>query len=166
MDLCLTKHGIISTRGILANILRRLTMSDQTKFILNETDLPKFWYNINGDTPLAPTPVLNPITKEPVTADFLSVLFPMDLILQEISTERYIEIPEPVREIYKLWRPTPLIRARRLELALNTPAHIYYKYEGASPAGSHKLNTAVAQAFYNKKAGTKALTTETGAGQW
>jgi len=141
-------------------------MSDQTKFILNETDLPKFWYNINGDTPLAPTPVLNPITKEPVTPDFLSVLFPMDLILQEISTERYIEIPEPVRDIYKLWRPTPLIRARRLELALNTPAHIYYKYEGASPAGSHKSNTAVAQAFYNKNAGTKALTTETGAGQW
>ncbi len=141
-------------------------MSDQTKFILNETDLPKFWYNINGDTPLAPQPVLNPITKEPVTPDFLSVLFPMDLILQEISTERYIEIPEPIREIYKLWRPTPLLRARRLEMALNTPAHIYYKYEGASPAGSHKSNTAVAQAFYNKNAGTKALTTETGAGQW
>jgi pyridoxal-phosphate dependent TrpB-like enzyme len=141
-------------------------MSDQTKFILNESDLPKFWYNINGDSPLAPTPVLNPITKEPVTPDFLSVLFPMDLILQEISTERYIEIPEPVREIYKLWRPTPMIRARRLELALNTPAHIYYKYEGASPAGSHKSNTAVAQAFYNKNACTKALTTETGAGQW
>jgi tryptophan synthase beta chain len=141
-------------------------MSDQTKFILNETDLPKFWYNINGDSPLVPAPVLNPITKEPITPDFLSVLFPMDLILQEISTERYIEIPEPVREIYKLWRPTPMIRARRLELALNTPAHIYYKYEGASPAGSHKSNTAVAQAFYNKNAGTKALTTETGAGQW
>ena len=141
-------------------------MSDQTKFILNENDLPKFWYNINGDSPLAPTAVLNPITKEPVTPDFLSVLFPMELILQEISTERFIEIPEPVREIYKLWRPTPLIRARRLEKALNTPAHIYYKYEGASPAGSHKSNTAVAQAFYNKNAGTKALTTETGAGQW
>jgi tryptophan synthase beta chain len=141
-------------------------MSDQTKFILNETDLPKFWYNINGDSPLAPTAVLNPMTKEPVTPDFLGVLFPMDLILQEISTERFIEIPEPVREIYKLWRPTPLIRARRLEMALNTPAHIYYKYEGASPAGSHKSNTAVAQAFYNKNSGTKALTTETGAGQW
>jgi len=103
---------------------------------------------------------------EPVTPDFLSVLFPMDLILQEISTEPYIEIPEEVREIYKLYRPTPLIRARRLEKALDTTAHIYYKYEGASPVGSHKLNTAVAQAFYNKKAGTKALTTETGAGQW
>ncbi|HUI88547.1 MAG TPA: TrpB-like pyridoxal phosphate-dependent enzyme, partial [Anaerolineales bacterium] len=113
-----------------------------------------------------PTPVLRPDTLEPVTPDFLSVLFPMDLILQEVSTERYIEIPEEVREIYKLYRPTPLIRARRLEKALDTTAHIYYKYEGASPAGSHKPNTAIAQAFYNKKAGTKALTTETGAGQW
>jgi tryptophan synthase beta chain len=141
-------------------------MSDQIRFLLNESDLPKFWYNINGDNPVPPTPVLHPGTKEPVTPDFLSVLFPMDIILQEISTERYIEIPEPVREIYKLYRPTPLIRARRLELALGTPAHIYYKYEGQSPAGSHKLNTAVPQAFYNKKAGTQALTTETGAGQW
>ncbi len=141
-------------------------MSDQTRFILNESDLPRFWYNINADSPLPPTPVLHPATKEPVTPDFLSVLFPMDIILQEISTERYIEIPEPVREIYKLYRPTPLIRARRLEQALGTPAHIYYKYEGVSPAGSHKLNTALPQAFYNKKSGTKALTTETGAGQW
>ncbi|MCE7905600.1 MAG: TrpB-like pyridoxal phosphate-dependent enzyme [Anaerolineae bacterium CFX3] len=141
-------------------------MSDQTRFILNETDLPKFWYNIAADSPLAPTPVLHPGTLEPVTPDFLSVLFPMDLILQEISTERYIQIPDEVREIYKLYRPTPLIRARRLEKALGTPAHIYYKYEGASPSGSHKSNTATAQAFYNKIAGTKALTTETGAGQW
>jgi len=141
-------------------------MSDQTRFILNESDLPKFWYNINADSPVPPTPVLHPGTMEPVTPDFLSVLFPMDLILQEISTERYIEIPEEVREIYKLYRPTPLLRARRLEKALDTTAHIYYKYEGASPAGSHKPNTAIAQAFYNKKAGTKALTTETGAGQW
>ena len=141
-------------------------MSDQTRFILNDSDLPKFWYNINADSPVPPTPVLHPGTMEPVTPDFLSVLFPMDLILQEISTERYIEIPEEVREIYRLYRPTPLLRARRLEKALDTPAHIYYKYEGASPVGSHKLNTAVAQAYYNKKAGTKALTTETGAGQW
>jgi tryptophan synthase beta chain len=103
---------------------------------------------------------------EPVTPDFLSVLFPMDLILQEISTERYIDIPEEVREIYKLYRPTPLLRARRLEKALDTPAHIYYKNESVSPAGSHKPNTAIAQAFYNKKAGTKTLTTETVAGQW
>ncbi len=141
-------------------------MSDQTRFILNESDLPRFWYNINADSPVPPNPVLHPGTMEPITPDFLSVLFPMDLILQEISTERYIEIPEEVREIYKLFRPTPLLRARRLEKALDTPAHIYYKYEGASPVGSHKLNTAVAQAFYNKKSGTKALTTETGAGQW
>src|SRR5512137_339895 len=141
-------------------------MSDQTRFLLNESDVPKFWYNINADSPVPPTPVLNPQTFEPVTPDFLSVLFPMPLIMQEISTERYIEIPEEVREIYKLWRPTPLIRARRLEKALGTPAHIYFKHEGVSPVGSHKPNTAVAQAFYNKAAGTKALTTETGAGQW
>ena len=141
-------------------------MTDQTRFQLNETDIPKFWYNINADNPVPPTPVLHPGTMEPVTPDFLSVLFPMDLILQEISTERYIEIPEEVREIYKLYRPTPLLRARRLEKALDTPAHIYYKYEGVSPAGSHKPNTAIAQAFYNKKGGTKAMTTETGAGQW
>jgi tryptophan synthase beta chain len=110
--------------------------------------------------------VLHPQTLEPVTPDFLSVLFPMELILQEVSQERYIEIPEEVREIYKLWRPTPLIRARRLEKLLGTPAHIYYKHEGVSPVGSHKPNTAVAQAFYNKIAGTHAMTTETGAGQW
>lgn len=141
-------------------------MSERTRFDLSENDLPKFWYNVNADSPAAPAPVLHPGTLEPVTPDFLSVLFPMELILQEISTERYIEIPEEVREIYRLYRPTPLLRARRLEKALGTPAHIYYKYEGASPAGSHKPNTAIAQAFYNKAAGTKALTTETGAGQW
>lgn len=141
-------------------------MSTQTRFLLNESDLPKFWYNVNADMPVAPAPVLHPQTMEPVTPDFLSVLFPMDLIMQEISAERYIEIPEEVREIYKLYRPTPLLRARRLEKALDTTAHIYYKYEGVSPAGSHKPNTAIAQAFYNKIGGTKALTTETGAGQW
>ncbi len=141
-------------------------MSDQIRFNLSEKDIPKFWYNINADSPIPPAPVLHPATKEPVTPDFLSVLFPMELILQEISTEAYIEIPEPVREVYKLWRPTPLIRARNLEKALGTPAHIYFKNEGFSPSGSHKLNTAAAQAFYNKQAGTKALTTETGAGQW
>jgi tryptophan synthase beta chain len=141
-------------------------MSDQTRFILDQSDLPREWYNVNADMPVPPTPVLHPQTMEPVTPDFLSVLFPMELILQEISTERYIEIPEEVREIYKLWRPTPLLRARRLEKMLGTPAHIYYKNEGTSPPGSHKPNTAVAQAFYNKVAGTKALTTETGAGQW
>ena len=141
-------------------------MSDQTRFLLNETDLPKFWYNIYADSPVPPTPVLHPATMEPVTPDFLSVLFPMDLIMQEISTERYIEIPEEVREIYKLYRPTPLLRARRLEKALGTPAHIYYKNEGVSPSGSHKTNTAIPQAYYNKIGGTKAMTTETGAGQW
>jgi tryptophan synthase beta chain len=141
-------------------------MTDQTKFLLGETDLPKFWYNIQADSPLPPTPVLRPDTLQPVTPDFLSVLFPMDLILQEVSTERFIPIPDEVREIYKLYRPTPLLRARRLEKALGTTAHIYYKNEGASPAGSHKPNTAIPQAFYNKVAGTKALATETGAGQW
>ena len=141
-------------------------MSSQTRFLLNETDLPKFWYNIYADSPVPPTPVLHPDTMEPVTPDFLSVLFPMELIMQEISSERYIEIPEEVREVYKLYRPTPLMRAHRLEKALSTPAHIYYKNEGVSPVGSHKPNTAIAQAYYNKIAGTKALTTETGAGQW
>lgn len=141
-------------------------MNTQTRFLLAETDLPRFWYNIWADSPVPPQPVLHPQTLQPVTPDFLSVLFPPDLIQQEISQERSIEIPEEVREIYKLWRPTPLIRARRLEKLLDTPAHIYYKHEGVSPAGSHKSNTAVAQAFFNKIAGTKAMTTETGAGQW
>src|SRR5215204_6788764 len=141
-------------------------MTDQTRFLLNESDLPKYWYNINADSPVPPAPVLHPGTLEPVTPDFLAVLFPMDLILQEISTERFIEIPEEVREIYKLYRPTPLLRARRLEKALGTPAHIYYKYEGVSPAGSHKPNTAIAQAYYNQREGVRKLATETGAGQW
>ena len=141
-------------------------MPDQTHFNLSENDIPKFWYNINADSPVAPAPVLHPGTTQPVTPDDLAPLFPMDLILQEVSTERYIQIPYEVRELYKLWRPTPLVRALRLEKALGTPAHIYYKYEGASPSGSHKSNTALAQAFYNKVSGTRALTTETGAGQW
>jgi tryptophan synthase beta chain len=141
-------------------------MSDQTRYNLNESDLPKFYYNLNADSPIPQAPMLNPMTKEPVTPDFLSVLFPMQLIQLEVSTERYIEIPEEVREIYKLYRPTPLQRARRLEKALGTPAHIYFKNESVSPGGSHKPNTAIAQAFYNKAEGTKALTTETGAGQW
>ncbi|MFC2026278.1 TrpB-like pyridoxal phosphate-dependent enzyme [Chloroflexota bacterium] len=141
-------------------------MNTQIKFLLNESDLPKRWYNVNADSPVPPTPVLHPQTHEPVTPDFLSVLFPMDLIMQEVSTDQYIDIPEEVQEIYKLWRPTPLMRARRLEKALDTPAHIYFKNEGVSPAGSHKPNTAVAQAYYNKIAGIKSMTTETGAGQW
>jgi tryptophan synthase beta chain len=141
-------------------------MNAQHKFLLEESRLPKSWYNINADMPVPPQPVLHPGTMQPVTPDFLGVLFPMSLIMQEVSTERWIEIPEPVREIYKLWRPTPMYRALRLEKALDTPAHIYYKHEGVSPVGSHKPNTAVAQAFFNKEDGTKALTTETGAGQW
>ncbi|HSM58546.1 MAG TPA: TrpB-like pyridoxal phosphate-dependent enzyme [Candidatus Sulfomarinibacteraceae bacterium] len=141
-------------------------MAEQYKYILDESRVPEAWYNINADIPVPPSPVLHPGTREPVTPEFLSALFPMSLIQQEVSSERWIEIPEPVREAYKLWRPTPLFRARRLEQMLDTPAHIYYKYEGVSPVGSHKPNTAVAQAFYNKEAGTKALTTETGAGQW
>jgi tryptophan synthase beta chain len=141
-------------------------MTSQTRFLINETDLPRFWYNINADMPVPPPPVLHPQTMEPVTPDFLSVLFPMSLILQEVSTERYIEIPDAVRDIYKLYRPTPLQRAYRLEKALGTPAHIYYKNESVSPAGSHKPNTAIAQAYFNKIEGTKAMTTETGAGQW
>jgi tryptophan synthase beta chain len=141
-------------------------MSERTRFLLDETKLPKAWYNINADMPVPPQPVLHPGTLKPVTPEFLSVLFPMSIIMQEVSQERWIEIPAPVRDIYRLWRPTPMCRAVRLERALDTPAHIYYKYEGASPVGSHKPNTAVPQAFYNKEAGTKAMTTETGAGQW
>ena len=138
----------------------------ETKYLLSETDLPDNWYNINADMPVPPQPVLHPQTMEPVTPDFLAQIFPMGLIEQEVSSDRYIPIPEEVREIYRLWRPTPLIRARRLEKALGTPAHIYFKNEGVSPAGSHKPNTAVAQAYYNKIEGVKSLTTETGAGQW
>jgi tryptophan synthase beta chain len=141
-------------------------MSDRRTFLLDETRLPKAWYNINADMPVPPQPVLHPQTLQPITPEFLSVLFPMEIIKQEVSSERWIEIPEPVREIYRLWRPTPMYRALRLERMLDTPAHIYYKYEGVSPVGSHKPNTAVPQAFYNKQAGGTAMTTETGAGQW
>jgi tryptophan synthase beta chain len=141
-------------------------MTDTVKYVLDETRIPKRWYNIMADLPSPPPAVLHPGTKKPVGPDDLAPLFPMSLILQEVSQEREIDIPEPVREIYKQWRPSPLFRARRLEKALQTPAKIYYKYEGVSPAGSHKPNTAVPQAFYNKEAGIKKITTETGAGQW
>ncbi len=137
-----------------------------TKFNLSESDIPTHWYNIAADLKTPPPPPLHPGTHQPIGPADLAPLFPMELIKQEVSTERYIEIPDEVREIYKLWRPTPLIRAHRLEKALDTPAHIYYKYEGASPVGSHKPNTAVAQAYYNKQEGVKRITTETGAGQW
>src|SRR5574341_1099201 len=136
------------------------------KFVLSEQDIPRVWYNIAADLPAPPPPVLHPGTGQPVGPDDLAPLFPMALILQEVSAEREIEIPEPVRDVYRLWRPSPLIRARRLEKALDTPARIYYKYEGVSPAGSHKPNTAVAQAFFNKEEGITKLSTETGAGQW
>lgn len=141
-------------------------MSDTVKFLLDEDRIPRHWYNLAADLPSPLPPVLHPGTKNPVTPGDLEPLFPMALIEQEVSTDREIEIPKPVRDIYRQWRPSPLFRARRLEKALDTPAKIYYKYEGVSPAGSHKPNTAVAQAFYNKEAGIKRISTETGAGQW
>ena len=140
-----------------------------TKIILSERDMPTHWYNINADLPAAGVelpPVLHPGTGQPIGPADLAPLFPMALIAQEVSTERYIEIPDEVRDIYTLWRPTPLYRAHRWEKALDTPAKIYYKYEGTSPAGSHKPNTAVPQAYYNKQEGVKRIATETGAGQW
>jgi len=141
-------------------------MSDTVKYLLDETHIPKTWYNLAADLPTPLAPPLHPGTKQPIGPGDLAPLFPMALIAQEVSAEREVEIPEPVREVYRQWRPSPLFRARRLEKALKTPAKIYYKYEGVSPAGSHKPNTAVAQAFYNKEAGVKRLSTETGAGQW
>ena len=141
-------------------------MSETVKYLLDESRIPKYWYNLAADLPAPLAPVLHPGTMQPVGPDDLAPLFPMALIMQEVTTEREIQIPEPVRDVYKQWRPSPLIRARRLEQVLQTPAKIYYKYEGVSPAGSHKPNTAVAQAFYNKQAGVKRLSTETGAGQW
>ena len=141
-------------------------MSDQVKFLLNEDDIPKDWYNIVADLPEPPAPVLHPGTGKAIGPDDLAPLFPMASIMQEVSAERAIEIPTPVREIYRQWRPSPLFRARRLEKALDTPARIYYKYEGVSPTGSHKPNTAIAQAFFCKEEGVKRIATETGAGQW
>lgn len=141
-------------------------MSEQVKYTLDESQMPEAWYNLAADTPFAASPVLHPGTQQPIGPEDLAPLFPMDIILQEVSTERYIPIPEEIRDVYRQYRPTPLYRARRLEKHLDTPAHIYYKYEGVSPAGSHKPNTAIAQAYYNKKAGVRRLATETGAGQW
>ena len=139
---------------------------ERTKFILDEKDMPTSWYNVLPDLPEPLPPVLHPGTGKPVTPDDLKRLFPMALIMQEFSPDRYVEIPEEVQAVYRLWRPSPLFRAHRLEKALGTPAKIFYKYEGTSPAGSHKPNTAVAQAYYNKKEGVKRIATETGAGQW
>lgn len=136
-----------------------------TKFLLPESDIPTHWYNVVADLNNPPAPVLTPDGK-PVGPDALSAIFPDNIIEQEVSQQRWIPIPEPVRELYQLWRPSPLVRAHRLEAALGTPAHIYYKYEGCSPAGSHKLNSAIAQAYYNREAGIRRMVTETGAGQW
>jgi len=144
----------------------RELMNQATRFTLSQKQIPKRWYNLNADFPEPLPPPLHPGTKEPLPPEALEQIFPRNLIEQEISTKRWIEIPEEVRQIYALWRPTPLLRAVRLEKALQTPAHIYYKYEGGSPAGSHKVNTSVPQAYFNKQAGTKRLATETGAGQW
>ncbi len=141
-------------------------MSNSVKYLLPEDRIPKAWYNIAADLPQPLPPPLHPGTGQPIGPADLSAIFPMALIAQEVSAEREIEIPEPVREVYKLWRPAPLYRARRLERLLDTPARIFYKYEGVSPSGSHKPNTAVPQAFYNREAGIKKLSTETGAGQW
>ena len=138
----------------------------QHKYLLSEDQMPTTWYNIMADLPTPPPPPLHPGTMQPVGPDDLAPLFPMELIMQEVSQERYIEIPGGVLDVYRQWRPSPLFRAHNLEKALGTPARIYYKYEGVSPAGSHKTNTSVPQAYYNKKEGTTRLTTETGAGQW
>src|SRR5665647_129871 len=143
-----------------------MSREEFTKFILPEDKIPKFWYNVQADIPTPLAPGLHPGTKQPLAPADLAPLFAMGLIEQEVSTERYIEIPSEVRELYKKWRPSPLFRARGLEKALDTPCRIYYKYEGVSPVGSHKLNSALPQAFYNKIEGIKRLTTETGAGQW
>src|SRR4051812_5502224 len=137
-----------------------------TRIVLNESELPRQWYNIAADLPRPLDPVLHPGTMQPIGPADLAAIFPMDIIGQEVSFERWIDIPDEVRDTYKLWRPTSLHRALRLEKHLQTPAHIYYKYEGSSPVGSHKPNTALAQAYYNKKAGIRRLATETGAGQW
>ncbi len=136
------------------------------KIILTENEIPENWYNIIADMPNKPLPPLHPGTKEPIGPEALAPLFPMELIKQEVTAEKWVEIPEEVRDVYKLWRPTPLYRAYGLEKALDSPAKIYYKYEGVSPSGSHKPNTAVPQAYYNKQEGVKRITTETGAGQW
>ena len=139
---------------------------NQIKYQLNDDAIPDQWYNILADLPEPMEPPLNPQTREPVGPEDLSAIFPDALIAQEVSGDRYIDIPDEVLQYYRQWRPSPVYRARRLEKALDTPAHIYYKYEGTSPVGSHKLNTAIAQAYYNREAGIRYMSTETGAGQW
>jgi tryptophan synthase beta chain len=160
-----TLAGLRTNVGAFApNSDSKLAM--QTRFDLTQADIPKTWYNLLADFPQPLPPPLHPATKQPVSPEALLAILPENLVKQEMSPERWVEIPEPVRDVYALWRPTPLLRAVRFEQALQTPAHIYYKYEGVSPAGSHKVNTSVAQAYFNKVAGTKRLATETGAGQW
>jgi len=159
-DVTVRAHRVHPAKGYA------VTPVPQHKVVLDESEMPTRWYNLLADLPTPPPPPLHPGTGQPIGPEDLSAIFPMDLILQEVSTERYIDIPEEVQDVYRLWRPSPLFRAHRLEKALGTTARIYYKYEGGSPAGSHKPNTAVPQAFYNAKAGIKKLTTETGAGQW
>ena len=146
--------------------MSKLSKNNVTKVILEEHEIPKQWYNIVADMPNKPEPYYNPMTGKPASADDMSAIFPKEIIMQEMSTERFIDIPEEVRKMYAQWRPTPLFRGRNLEKALDTPARIYYKYEGVNATGSHKLNTALAQAYYNKAEGIKRITTETGAGQW
>lgn len=141
-------------------------MAEQLKIHLDESEMPTQWYNLVPDLPEPPPPPLHPGTREPVGPEDLAPLFPMELIMQEVSQERFIDIPDEVQQVYRMWRPSPLYRARRLEQALGTPARIYYKYEGVSPSGSHKPNTSVPQVFYNAQEGVKKITTETGAGQW
>lgn len=141
-------------------------MVRQHRFTLDESEMPTRWYNVVPDLPAPPPPPLHPGTHQPIGPQDLAPLFPMDLIMQEVTSESYVDIPEEIQDVYRLWRPSPLYRAHRLEAALGTPARIYYKYEGVSPSGSHKTNTAVPQAFYNARAGVRKLTTETGAGQW
>ena len=143
-----------------------MSKDHDVKVMLSEKEIPTSWYNIQADLPVPMAPALHPATQKPIGPDDLAPIFPMDLIMQEVSTERYIPIPDEVREIYRMWRPAPLYRALRLEKLLDTPAKIFYKYEGVNASGSHKLNTAIPQAYYNKKAGRKRIATETGAGQW
>src|SRR5512141_3471674 len=152
-----TSQGLIRRKGDGAM---------RVKFLLKDSEIPKTWYNVIADMPNPPAAVLHPGTGKPVSPDDLTPLFPMPLIEQEVSAQREIPIPEAVRDIYTLWRPTPMFRALRLEQALGTKSKIYYKYEGVSPAGSHKPNTSIPQAYYNKMAGRKRIATETGAGQW
>ncbi len=152
--------------GAVKNVSVGKGSNDTVKFVLSEKDMPASWYNILPDLPAPFPPYISPRTMKPITPEELGVIFPMDLIMQEFAPKQWVDIPGEVIDIYRLWRPSPLFRARNLEKALGTPAHIYYKYEGVSPAGSHKPNTAIPQAYYNKKAGIKKIVTETGAGQW